>query len=445
MTIGASAGGDHGALDRLLGGPDISWLVDRVRARILGAHGEPMSGTVVLPRPTDAQRAAVARLLGARRRSSSSLRVELGDVEQVLRRGPWPAGLADAVITLTGPVVDKHAERAREDADWARAVSRLDDAAREYPGLGEWWQQWCSAGHLKRVARAEAARCGVPTGPNVAGDLVAQAARVLAELPVSAVPLAVLAGQVLGDAHALDDARPLGRLAVTVVGAAFSGGAPASARETWARAGVVRSNVASTVLALGVPGAGAIADGSGVAAATATALEALRGARAPMVLTLDQVRSGGVVPLPADALISVCENPTIVEVAAARWAVSAVSGCVTEPVLVCTSGQPSTAVVELLTILSRDGATVRYHGDFDWAGLRIAAGLADRVPWMPWRFCTADYTASISSVRSGVPLSGGPADAPWDENLKPAMCRAGLAIEEEIVVDSLVADLLGGA
>ena len=69
-----------------------------------------------------------------------------------------------------------------------------------------------------------------------------------------------------------------------------------------------------------------------------------------------------------------CENPTVVEVVAERWAAADVSGGV-GPVLVCTSGQPSTAVVELLQILTADGAEVRYHGDFDWAGLRIAWSL----------------------------------------------------------------------
>jgi hypothetical protein len=89
----------------------------------------------------------------------------------------------------------------------------------------------------------------------------------------------------------------------------------------------------------------------------------MRTARVPLVLTLDQVRSGGVPALPLDRVIHVCENPTIVEVVAERWGRSAATAAA--PVLICTSGQPSTAVVDLLTILTANSAECRYHGDFD--------------------------------------------------------------------------------
>lgn len=424
--------GNRAALDRLLGGPETEWLLDRVRARIPAAAGEPLAGPVILTDPTESQRAAIARLTGTRSRSATRLRVDLGDVEQVLRRGPWPQGLADAVVTLTGPVVDKRAERDRDTVAWQHAAAHLEPVADD--DLLRWWQTWCAAGNLKRAARSEAARRGAPAGPEIAGDLVRQLALVVSALPVASTPLSVFAGQVLGDAHALDEARPLGRLAVAVVGAAFTDGSSSSARDIWAAAGVIRSNVASTVLALGVPGV-AVPDDD-LSAATATVLEAMRGVRTPTVLTLDQVRSGGVAPLPADATVWVCENPTIVEVAAARGAAS---------VLVCTSGQPSAAAIELLTILSSAGATVRYHGDFDWAGLRIATALAARVPWEPWRFGAGDYKSHVRRVRTSVPLSGPPAVAAWDADLAPAMHRAGVAIEEESVVETLVADLLSGA
>lgn len=430
--------GDIEALRRLLGTVETSWLVARVRQRVRAAAGEPLTGVVVLAAPTPAQRSAVARLVGPPRRAAESLRVDLAVVEEALRRGPWPAGLADAVETLTGTVVDRRALRKEESAAWAAAGEILLPALARFSGVVDWWRSWCVAGGLKRTARAEANRRAVDPSPHVAAELVTSLRHVLAALPADSEPLAVLARRLLGDAHALDTSRPLGRLAQTAVAAAYEVEASASAREVWAAAGVVLSSVSSTVVCLGVSGTEAASGPQGVA--TATALEAMRRARMPVVLTLDQVRSGGIAPLPADGTVHVCENPTVVEVVADWWARS---GSAAEPVLVCTYGQPSMAVVDLLRLLNRDGAECRYHGDFDWGGLRIAAVLAKHVEWSPWRFTAADYRAAIASGGPSRELTGPRAESTWDPELANVMAETGEVVEEEAVADILAADLVG--
>ncbi|MBT2597841.1 DUF2399 domain-containing protein [Arthrobacter sp. ISL-72] len=113
--------------------------------------------------------------------------------------------------------------------------------------------------------------------------------------------------------------------------------------------------------------------------------------------------------------------------------------------LVCTSGQPSTAVVELLTRLAGEGAECRYHGDFDWAGLRIARSLSARVKWMPWRYADADYRAAVRDGNPSLRLAGTPAESPWDPKLAVAMAECGLALEEEAVANLLAADALAAA
>lgn len=448
-TVGT---GDRPGLDRLLGVPETAWLLDRVRGRILDAEGKPLSGVVRLNEPSPAQRAAVVRLIGRPRRAGSALRVDLGVVEEILRRGPWPAGLADAVETLSGPVVDRRAERVREAAGWQLARDGLTAGAARFPGLGDWWEAWCADGGLKRSARAEAARTGSSVGPDIAVDLVRKAAAVLEVLPASGEPLAVLARRVVGDAHALDSARPLGRLAGAIAGVAFAPDAAASGRgssvrDAWAAAGVVLSNVASTVLCLGVPGVSpdeAEGVGSSSRTATATMLEAMRVARMPLLLTLDQVRSGGVRSLRHDDVVYVCENPTVVEVVAKRWArtVSDAPSGGAGPVLVCTGGQPSTAVLELVDFLTRRGAECRYHGDYDWAGLRIARSLSSHVPWVPWRYTAADYLAAVQDGRPSLGLAGSPAESPWNPGLAAAMALHGQAVEEEAMADLLATDVL---
>lgn len=449
-----SPGGDRAALDRLLGVPEMAWLISRVRPRILSAGDQPLRGAVQLNDPTDGQRAAAVRLVGRPRRAGSALRVDLAVVEEILRRGPWPAGLADAALTLSGPVVDRAAERARAAAAWEAARDDLVPALRRFPGLVQWWHTWCAAGGLKRAAGAEAARTSAASAPTVAADLVKRVAAVLERLPATGQPLAVLAREAVGDAHGLDASRPLGRLAAAVVRAAFLPGSVDgegatgewSTRDVWAAAGVILSNVASTALCLGVPGAGPAGSDGGrdrSRGATATTLEAMRTARMPVVLTLDQVRSGGVRTVPRGGVVHVCENPTIVEVVAERWARAAgdVPGAV-GPVLVCTSGQPSTATIDLLRTLAAEGAQVRYHGDFDWAGLRIAWSLRTHVAWVPWRYTAADYRAAVQDGSPSLHLTGGPAQCPWDPELAIAMTECGLAVEEEAVAHLLAADVL---
>ncbi|NJC23830.1 uncharacterized protein (TIGR02679 family) [Arthrobacter pigmenti] len=454
QSVGPLAvGGDRAALDRLLGVPGMAWFVARVRGRILAAGDEPLSGVVQLNEPTAEQRASAMRLVGRPKRAGSTLRVDLAVVEEILRRGPWPAGLADAVETLSGPVADRGAERAQEAAAWDAARDGLAPAAARFPRLIDWWNTWCATGVLKRAARAEAARESVAMSPAVGENLVSKLAAVLEMLPASGEPITLLARRAVGDAHALDMSRPLGRLAATVAKAAFiphraTAENELSHRDAWAAAGVVLSNLASTVLCLGVPGVPAKAAktvGPTPQMATATALEAMRAARMPVILTLDQVRSGGVRAVPRGSAIHICENPTVVEVVAERWAgvtpVDGTSGA-GDPVLVCTYGQPSRAVIELLRRLASDGAECRYHGDFDWAGLRIARYLREQVAWVPWRYSAADYREATETGMPSRRLTGTSAESPWDPELATAMTEYGLAVEEEAVTDLLVTDVL---
>jgi hypothetical protein len=152
-----------------------------------------------------------------------------------------------------------------------------------------------------RAAKAEAARTGTTPSPEVGAALVSRLAEVLEMLPAhgSRWPSWPRERWVM---PALDVSRPLGGLGASVVRAAFlpdeavSDG-ESSPRDVWTAAGVVLSNLASTVRCLGVPGmspAGWEIVGHASRTATASSLEAMRAARMPLLLTLDQVRSGGV-------------------------------------------------------------------------------------------------------------------------------------------------------
>lgn len=415
---------DEPRLRRLLGGHDLAWLLDRMRRRL--ELGKPLTGTVTLLDANPDQRRAVGRLLGRRVGTGRSLTVSLDDVDALLRTsGAAPDGLAAAAEALLGAVPNRAAEAAARNAAWSTAVQPVADLAARRPEL-EPWRTWLdTTGLLRRLA----------TNVETAAALADQVVRVLDALPSPGIALGRLAATVTGDAHALDDGRPLATLCLSAIRVLTSGtaatgdGLATDRRATWAAVGVHRDDLSSTVLCLGLPGGPATMVGRMLALATQTG--------EPCALTLRQLDhdpgtiSGdlGVGGRP----VHLCENPIVLASAADELG----SAC---PPLVCLNGQPSTAVVRLLDLLANSGATFAYHGDFDWGGIRIANTLRTRFDWAPWRYDTSSYQAMLSSTKGG-PLTGRPVDATWDHGLRPALERHGVHIQEELTLANLISDL----
>lgn len=401
---------DMPRLRRLLGSPELSWLVERVRRRM--AHEEPLTGQVSLTGPNDAQRAAAERLLGRAPGAGRSLTVRLDAVDETLRRsGICPGGLATAVVALTGRVERVRETREREGQAWAEAYAPLDDLPRQ---LAAWAARLRGEGLVRRLART----------PEVARDLLADTVKVLSVVPCDPpVSLPAFAARVLGSAHALDDGTPLATLALSGI-RALTGVQDATGargrREVWATAGLLRDDVSSTVLTLNVRGG--------------PALDRMADEGEPAVLTLRQLSRHVRIPTPVD-VIRVCENPTVLSAAADAYGPKC-------PPLICVQGQPSAAALTLLRQAHAQGVTLKYHGDFDWGGLRIAAGLLRHVPWRPWRYTAADYLRSAAVLASSAPrLSGTPVAAPWDTELTRVLDEWKVRVEEESVLDDLLADL----
>ncbi len=82
-----------------------------------------------------------------------------------------------------------------------------------------------------------------------------------------------------------------------------------------------------------------------------------------------------------------------------------------------------------------------YHGDFDWGGVRIASTLRTRIPWDPWQYDKAAYLAALDAHRETAALSGIPTATDWDPPLAASMTASGRRVEEELVIDRLLADL----
>lgn len=408
-------------LHRLLGGEQVAWLVRRARDRL--ETGRPLTGTVTLLAATPEQRHAVERLTGRAARSGTSLSVSLTEIDRILKdSGAAPDGLAEAVTRLTGPLRDRNREREDLATAWGAAFAYLDAATGGRDELMPWRVWLDTTGVVRRLAPQ----------PDQAGRLLAQIAGVLRRLPSPGVPIGRLAAECCGDAHALDDGRPAGTLALSAVralaGLPFAADPGAdSRRAAWAAVGVHLDELSSLVLCLGLPGDPRTALGR--------TLASCRDAGQPAVLTLRQLRCHGE-PLPASR-VRICENPVVVAAAADEL------GTQCQP-LVCVGGQPSAAGWRLLELLAAGGAEFGYHGDFDWGGVRIAGAVYHRVHWQPWRYDRRAYEAAVSAAHPLTPLAGlagEPAATSWDPQLAAAMRHRNVRIEEELTLDALLQDL----
>jgi uncharacterized protein (TIGR02679 family) len=423
------AADDDPRLHRLLGGESIAWLVQRARDRL--EAGRPLAGTVTLTGATGEQRRAVERLTGRPPRSGTSLSVSLPEVDRVLRdSGAAPGGLSEAVALLTGPLRDRNRDRSDRAHAWTTAFAPLDDAVAGRAELSA-WRDWLDAtGVVRRLAPS----------PDVALVLLGQVAAVLRRLPSRDIPIGRLAAECCGDAHALDDGRPAGTLALSAVralaGPPFAADTGADSRRTlWACVGVHLDDLSSLVLCLGLPGDARTALGK--------VLLLHRETGQPAVLTLRQLRCHD--EALSAGLIRVCENPVVIAAAADELG----SRC---PPLICVGGQPSAATWRLFDLLAAGGAEFRYHGDFDWGGIRIASAVRQRVGqgksrWQPWRYDKDAYEAAVTAVldvHTAARLSrlaGEPVATPWDPDLAAAMTRHDVRIEEELFLDTLLSDL----
>ncbi|MBD2848500.1 DUF2399 domain-containing protein [Paenibacillus sp. IB182496] len=178
------------------------------------------------------------------------------------------------------------------------------------------------------------------------------------------------------------------------------------------------------------------------------------------VLTLRQAErlvSGQLEGLTADRIFMV-ENPSVfAEVIDAARRLSGTGDrtkgrvALSQPVVVCGSGQPTTAVIRLLDgLLGASAArTLQYAGDLDAAGLGIANGLRYRYPAMyrAWRMDAATYRRYAAH---GIPLGESEcarlraSEAVWDVELVEAMLERRVKLHQELWSDELVQDVLRG-
>lgn len=329
-----------------------------------------------LPRET---RHALRPVLG--RPVTGDVRVVLAELDERLGRP-----LAEVVEALTGPLRDRAAEQAAREEP-LELLAAVDLA---------WAAAVRSSGVLSRLSDAE--------------QVARHAVAVRAALPGGSQLRTHLAAAVTGDAHALDDGKPLAAVVLRGINAGVLPTTAAERRAVWESVGVQADSVSTSVLTLGLrPRAGG-----------------------PLVEAADRGDPVHVTPwdlqrreVAVDAPVLVVENPSVLEAFALHHA-----GLFA---VVCTAGWPARVALDLLAQLD---APLRYHGDLDWRGVEICSWLAERHGVRPWEMTSAAYL----DAPGGGALTGRPVGTPWEPQLAEVMAERGVAVHEEQVVDVLLRD-----
>jgi uncharacterized protein (TIGR02679 family) len=400
--------------------PEYQRLLAAAR-RSLERTGGALDGSVSISSPDDAERKAIIGITGQYRDAGATrLTVRLADLDAAVREASGDGrGLAGLLADRAGgPLRDRPAERERLSAGVLAAVGEAEAShLSSFQWFGDWLAGLRADGTLTRLTNAGGTA------------VVRNAVRVLEAIDGRSSPvlLQALAAEVTGDTKALNHGAVLSTLVLRALALRLGAARPSSAedrRDLWDEFDVIVDDLASRVLVLGLP---AFGDGLGDWLSGA----ARRGV--PFYVTLQQLVS---MPIEVMApVVCVCENPAVLRAACGAL------GSLSLP-LICTEGRPSTAFHRLAAAVMAGGGELRYHGDFDWPGVSIAASVMARHGAVPWRFGAADYLAGVrAAAGERVSLSGPPLATPWDPSLSSLMAETGQVVYEESVTDALLSDL----
>ncbi|MGC4755642.1 TIGR02679 family protein [Micromonospora trifolii] len=340
----------------------------------------------------------------------------------LLERTDWGLPTKPLLEALDGPLDDRAARRKQ----LRNAADELWASAAQHPRV-------TASPELQRWVAAEISLGALPAEISKRQPLLADALTVLDALPADGISVTRLAANILGSAHALDKG-PLANLVLRALSLQYGQDPIASAytRTLWRLAGLRPDDLSSRVLLAGFKATGTTS--------FETVLRAHARCGEPAVITLRQVDnfiSEQPAPLlPPETRVWVCENVAVV--AEATNALG--RDC---PPLICVEGWPSHAATLLLQHLLNHGADIAYHGDFDWEGLAIA----DQVMQMgvhPWRMDRDSYLAAATRAtrRSALNRPDFPFyEYSWAPGLVDTMIQQAMRVEEEHVMEDLIADL----
>ena len=396
--------------------PGLTRLWVAIRKRLENNHVRLTAVPLVMKGLDVDEIAALCGLLGRRRPDGDTMKVDLRQLDELLRVSAVGRGLVEVLEAVDGPVRDRAGERlAKGEARLTVQMETDDHPAIDDPAVSQWVASVRRRGVLTRLANG-GADVSVVMRETLDGLRWLQTNG--PALRPAPIPLSVLAAGRVGDAHALDGETAVGSLLVDALTSITGAEDP---RAAWAAFGVQLDQVNSSALVLNLPGAA-----GSICRSAADHGEPLR-------ITWRMIERG--IDLRAfDGLrIRVCENPSIVSVAADSLGPDCAP-------LICTEGMPGTATAAVLRMLAEAGADLRVHADFDFGGVAIVRHLIDRFGAAPWRMSEANYLAALAEPTTDLVREIGATD--WSPRLADAMNTHHRAIHEEVLVSDLVDDLV---
>jgi uncharacterized protein (TIGR02679 family) len=385
-------------------------------------RGQPLPAVVTLSAPSADERRLHARLLRLSMPSTADpLRYELAKIAAALQGAQLPAEWTEILTIVRGPIASEklaaQAIRLNWKGFWPQTAATLD--RHPFAANCEWLESLRRDGTLRRLTKGDA---------TFAAQLVQRATRLLQALPLREdQPLASVASRYGGNSHALDPGTVLSTLILRGLALQLGRVTPSRSderRDLWGAFGVVCDELSAPALSFNLAlGGDALLPRLVALASTETQ---------PLHLTSRLLWATDWGQITCPPTVWVCENPTIVALAATQLG----QRC---PPLVCVEGEPKPAGRLLLRRLRAGGSALLYHGDFDWAGVAIAARIFQEFGAEPWCFDADSYR--LAAARQGRPLTGKPTLTPWSPPLAEAMEHAGVAYDEELIADALLSDL----
>jgi uncharacterized protein (TIGR02679 family) len=398
-----------------LGTPGLRRLIDRLCER--RETNRPLTGTLTLQNATAGERRAIDQLLRRAPTAGTRLAIPLDTlltrIQDAIPAGDW----STILDTLRGPPGTARLDALARQNAWTKLWTDIRQTLPlEKPFLVKWTEQLKRDGTLKRLAGND---------PQHAAMLLRQSLAIIQQLPAQGELLAGLAARVTGHAHALDLNTPLSTLTLRAISAWHETPMPKTAaqrRAHWELAGIACDELSAPALVLNLRLENNTPTGRLLHIAAQAGLPVHISTMALQTIDWENCN--------APESVFICENPAIISMAARQH------GNKCRP-LICTDGEPKTAVWRLLRHLRQKGTALCYHGDFDWGGIGIASRVIASLDARPWRYTTSEYLKGPP----GEKLTGNAKPTPWDAPLSTAMSTHGYIIHEEAVAGQLLDDL----
>jgi uncharacterized protein (TIGR02679 family) len=233
-------------------------LLDELRAKYV-VEGQ-VRGQIVLEESSAGERREIASFLGRPPYRDATIRVRLVEIDQALRKSGFACTLLDVLIAYRPdePLETRQEQRAARAAHQFDFHHALHSLAEELPERGRFWLlnglhglEWLFARYKNAPVEEQERQLAI----------IGYVASLLDQLPVTSERLALFAQRTSGDPHALDAARPAGRLFLLALNDLSSDATPtlpqerAHALRLYNEVGLLVDTISSSVAVYNLAGA----------------------------------------------------------------------------------------------------------------------------------------------------------------------------------------------